>query len=99
MCRGYQKGDQNHTPDTPIRTAVNDISRPIPQNNTIEANGLLLDLSDEALDAGSNEEIRIIFAISGSPISGLKKPSLLGVFAPTTKVQYVGPVSRNTSPR
>jgi hypothetical protein len=51
-----------------------------------------LDLSDsdEAVDAGSNEEIRMIFAISGSPISGSKKPSLLGVFAATTKVQCVG---------
>jgi hypothetical protein len=55
--------------------AIRDTSRPIPQNNAMETNGLLLDFSDETVDADEafdseiGAEIRTTFGISGSPMN------------------------------
>jgi hypothetical protein len=64
--------------------ASRDTSRPIPQNNAMETSGLLLDFSDEtvdadeAVDAEIGGEIRTAFGISGSPMNrSFKNPSPL----------------------
>jgi hypothetical protein len=58
--------------------AIRDTKRPIPQNNAMETSGLLLDFSDEAVDAEIGGEIRTAFGISDSPMNrSFKNPSPL----------------------
>ena len=53
----------------PRRIATKDTSRPIPQNNTIEASGVFSDFFDgAAADVVTRVEKRTTFDMSGSPI-------------------------------
>ena len=61
---------QYHAPGTPMRMAIRETSRPIPENNAMETSGLLSDWPDEVDDARIGAEIRTAFSISGSPMHG-----------------------------
>src|SRR5713226_3726081 len=64
-------------PGTPVRMAIRDASRPMPENNAIVTSGLLSDLSDERACAEIGTKIRAAFGISGfSNAYVVQNPSL-----------------------
>jgi hypothetical protein len=64
-------------PGTPVRMAIRDASRPMPENNAIVTSGLLSDLSDEPVGAEIGTKIRATFDISGfSNAYAVQNPSL-----------------------
>jgi hypothetical protein len=48
-----------------MRTAIRDASRPTPENNAMETNELLSDLSDEPVDAEIGTKTGAAFGMSG----------------------------------
>ena len=64
-------------PGTPVRMAIRDASRPMPENNAIVTSGLLSDLSDEPVGAEIGTNTRAAFGISGfSNAYVVQNPSL-----------------------
>jgi len=64
-------------PGTPVRMAIRDASRPMPENNAIATSGLLSDLSDEPVGAEIGTKIPAAFGISGfSNAYVVQNPSL-----------------------
>jgi hypothetical protein len=52
-----------------MRTATNDTSRPIPQNNAIDIEGPLSDFSDEVTVVRIGDEMRTAFGMSDLQIN------------------------------